>query len=85
MMQMIEAARREVSELAERNQRREFFHGKKVLNRFYSAHLQASGMSKEIFLYSCAQAAAKRASVGEFVNALFAALLPTAGSMEPTV
>ena len=73
---LIVDANKQIAMLAERKQRREFFHGKKVLNRFYSAHLKASGMSKEIFLYSCAQTAAKRASVSAFVDHLFAALLP---------
>ena len=76
MQQLIEAAQREVADLAAGNQRREFFHGKSVLGRFYSLHLHASGMSKEIFLYSCARAAARRASVGAFVDTLFGALLP---------
>ena len=79
VQQLIAEATKEVATLTKRSQRREFFHGKTVLNRFYSKHLKASGMSKEIFLYSCAQAAAKRASVSAFVDQLFAALSPHRG------
>ncbi len=51
--------------------RREHFDGKKILNEFYGRHLHRSGMSKEIFIYECARAAADRKSVKRFVEELF--------------
>ena len=52
--------------------RREFFHGKEILDRFYNAHMHDTGMSKEIFLYECAKFAKDRKSVQDFVNDLMA-------------
>jgi hypothetical protein len=55
-------------------QRRELYDGKKIIDEFFRRHLHDSGMSKEIFVYSCAKEASSRHSVSEFIQALFAAL-----------
>lgn len=65
------AAEQEVQSLREKNLRREYFHGKNVLISFYRRYLQKTGMSKEIFVYECAQQAGKRTSVNKFVKDLF--------------
>ena len=54
--------------------RRELFDGKEILARFYAGHVHSTGMSREIFVYECARQASKRASVQEFVSALFRAI-----------
>jgi len=56
------------------HERREFFSGKRVLTEFHKRHLHSTGMSKEIFIYSCAKEASKRKSVIAFVATLFRAL-----------
>ena len=60
----------QIKKLIEKKSRREFFDGKKVLNKFYRNYLHSTGMSKEIFIYQCAQVASKRTSVKQFVTAL---------------
>jgi hypothetical protein len=72
-------ARTRVSELKSASKRREFFDGKEVLDKFFKAHVHQAGMSKEIFVYTCAKHASARQSVSAFVEALFAALGVTAG------
>ena len=52
------------------HKRREIFDGKKVLEEFYRRHMRSSGMSKEIFVYSCAKEASDRNSVRKFVDTL---------------
>ena len=54
--------------------RRELFDGKKVIDEFFKRHLHPTGMSKEIFVYSCAREASSRHSVAAFIEALFVAL-----------
>lgn len=63
-----------VTALAAAEQRREMFDGKRILDELFRAHIHATGMSKEIFVYLCAKEAASRTSVATFVEALFAAL-----------
>ena len=60
-------AEAQVAKLEEERTRRENYDGKKILDEFYRKYLQDSGMSKEIFIYECAQAAAMRQSVKQFV------------------
>lgn len=54
--------------------RRELFDGKRVIDEFFKRHLNATGMSKEIFVYSCAREASSRRSVAAFIEALFVEL-----------
>lgn len=54
--------------------RRELYDGKKIIDVFFKKHLHDSGMSKEIFVYSCAKEASSRHSVSTFINVLFMAL-----------
>ena len=63
-----------VEELRATERRREFFDGKRVLEMFFRKHLHDTGMSKEIFVYSCGKQASARQSVSSFVEALFATL-----------
>lgn len=62
---------RAVDALRTNHKRREFFDGKRILTEFYRRHLHSTGMSKEIFIYNCAQAASSRKAVCEFVEGLF--------------
>ena len=55
-----------VAEVRSQNRRREFFHGKRIVEEFYRRHMQMSGMSKEIFLYECARLARGREKVKRF-------------------
>ena len=64
-------AREKVKKLAEERSRRENYDGKKILDQFHRKHLHNSGMSKEIFIYECARAAASREAVKSFVGDLF--------------
>jgi len=68
---MIDKAKGKVEKLKESFQRREHFHGKNILKEFYRRHLQGTGMSKEIFIYECADAAKERGVVQKFVERLF--------------
>lgn len=68
---LTDRARTAIAHAAENNKRREFFDGKEILQRFFAAHVHATGMSREIFVYECARQASKRTSVAKFVNALF--------------
>lgn len=61
---------RKVESIKSNNQRREFFHGKKILDDFFKRHLHSTGMSKEIFIYDCARQANERNSVRRFVGEL---------------
>lgn len=54
--------------------RRELFDGKLILSEFYKTYVHATGMSREIFIYSCAKEASARTSVGKFVATLFDAI-----------
>ena len=63
-------AEAQVAKLMEERTRRENYDGKKILDEFYRRYLQDSGMSKEIFVYECARAAATRQSVKRFVGDL---------------
>ena len=65
----------QIETLIEKKSRREFFDGKKVLNEFYRKYLHSSGMSKEIFIYQCAQVASNRNSVKQFVTVLMDSLV----------
>ena len=61
-------AERAVAEIVKVSKRREFFHGKKVLEEFYKRHVHQTGMSKEIFVYECARRAGERKTVKRFVS-----------------
>ncbi len=61
----------EIHELTRKKERRENYSGKEILRRFYGTHLNNGMMSKELFVYECARAAANRKSVRDFVDNLF--------------
>ena len=61
----------QVKLLRERNLRRENYSGKDIIDAFYRVHMHRTGMSKEIFVYECARAAAERNVVKDFVQGLF--------------
>lgn len=63
-----------VDKIKDANRRREFFHGKHILEEFYRRHMHDTGMSKEIFVYECARRASERASVKSFVVDLMSSL-----------
>ena len=56
------------------SKRRELYDGKKLIDEFFKRHLHDSGMSKEIFVYTCAKEASSRHSVSVFIQALFLAV-----------
>lgn len=68
---VIATAEKEVKKLNDDNKRREYYHGKNILNSFYREYLHETGMSKEIFIYECAKQASQRASVKKLVKELF--------------
>lgn len=63
-----------VGSLTAEQRRRELFDGKRIMDEFFKRHLRDTGMSKEIFIYTCAKEASSRQSVSRFIEALFAAL-----------
>lgn len=65
---------KKVAEIKDCNKRREFFHGKHLLEEFYRRHMHETGMSKEIFIYECARQASDRRSVKQFVERLLTSL-----------
>ena len=69
-------AETKVHRLTERQRRREYFDGKKILSEFYRQHMHDTGMSREIFIYQLAQQAGARQSVRKFVAELFDILGP---------
>lgn len=79
----------DVEKIKSESKRREFFDGKKILEKFFKAFMHDSGMSKEIFVYRCAEEASKRKSVQSFVSDLMKKLglkaEPTSGQppMQP--
>ena len=79
--------RTRVNRILEEERRREFFHGKKIIEQFYHLHMHDTGMSKEIFTYECARCASERKSVKVFVEELMRSLgfLPVKHSQENAV
>lgn len=63
-----------VEAITVKHRRREFFHGKRIIEEFYKRHLHSSGMSKEMFVYECARCASERESVKTFVSDLMTSL-----------
>ena len=64
------ACRDKVLQITKEESRRELFHGKRMLDEFDRLHMHDTGMSKEIFIYACAECARERQSVKEFVENL---------------
>lgn len=60
--------------IGDSNKRREYFHGKRILDEFFKRHMHETGMSTEIFIYQCALYAKQRTSVKTFVADLMASL-----------
>ena len=63
-----------VKAIQQKNKRREFFQGKRILDEFYTEHMHSTGMSKEIFIYECARCAGGRATVKTLVGKLMCEL-----------
>lgn len=63
-----------VGALTAGQKRRELFDGKRIMDEFFKRHLRDTGMSKEIFIYTCAREASSRQSVSRFIEALFTTL-----------
>jgi hypothetical protein len=57
-----------VDKLKEIKKRREYFHGKEILHRFYKKHLGNTGLARSIFIYECSRNAGKRQMVRNFVS-----------------
>lgn len=70
----ISIAEQKVEELRATNRRREEFHGKNVLNRFYGTHLHQTGLSKVVFTFEAARHARRRRAVVSFFDDFFARL-----------
>lgn len=67
-------AAKAVERVKEAVRRRELYDGKMIMDSFFRSHLHDTGMSKEIFVYTCAKEASSRQSVSAFIEALFTAL-----------
>ena len=65
---------KKVEQLATKNQRREHYHGKLVLEAFYHKHLRNTGLSKNEFKYSAARHARERKAVKDFFESFFKVL-----------
>jgi hypothetical protein len=65
------AAQAEVDRLRTDNRRREFFHGKNVLDQFFAQHLHRAGLPREVFRFEVARHARRRRSVNEFFESFF--------------
>jgi hypothetical protein len=76
---LLAAAEKQVQELQSAAQRREYFDGKEILNRFAKNYLHKSGMAKGIFRYEAARHARERQHVLQFFDSLFAKSFPEAG------
>lgn len=63
-----------VVELRNTERRREEFHGKDVMERFYAQHLHSTGMARNIFIYETARHARRRTAVKEFFDRFFTQL-----------
>lgn len=63
-----------VSELRGKERRREEYHGKDVLEKFYGQHLHSTGMAKNIFVFETGRHARQRSTVKEFFDKFFAEL-----------
>lgn len=71
----IEEAERTVGEFEANRRRRENFHGKEALERFYQKHLQATGLPKVVFKFEAARHARQRKAVSEFFRDFFTQIL----------
>ncbi|MFN2400675.1 MAG: ATP-dependent endonuclease [Gemmatimonadaceae bacterium] len=74
----LQAAKSIVETIKAQTQRRELFHGKKALNRFFKANLHATGLPVGVFRYEAARHARQRKAVLGFLDKFFAEELPGA-------
>lgn len=72
-----------VSALKTEQKRREFYHGKEVLDRFFKRHLHSTGLAKVVFHFETARHARQRKSVTSFFEGLFADLVPEPAAAAP--
>lgn len=70
----VNVATTKVQELGASNRRREEFHGKGVLQAFYTAHLHSTGLPKVVFSFETARHARRRRAVIAFFDKFFASL-----------
>jgi hypothetical protein len=67
----LRTATEEVTKLKSRPGRREEFHGKEILQRFYGTHLHTTALSKVVFTFEAARYARSRKVVKSFFDAFF--------------
>jgi len=67
----LRTAAEEVTKLKSRPGRREEFHGKEILQRFYGTHLHTTALSKVVFTFEAARYARSRKAVKSFFDAFF--------------
>lgn len=72
----VKAATSEVETIKALPRRREHYHGKDVLQRFYGAHLHATPLSKVVFHFETARHARARKSVKTFFDSFFGTINP---------
>ena len=65
---IVDNCQKTVENIKAQGRRADFFHGKAILDEFYRRYMQATGMSKEIFIYECARVASTTPRVRNFVE-----------------
>lgn len=73
----VEDARSYVVETRGKARRREEFHGKEVLKRFYATHLHRTPLSKVVFAFETARYARKRNATTTFFDTFFTTITPS--------
>jgi hypothetical protein len=73
----VEVATSEVVAVRNESRRREEFHGKEVLKRFYAAHLHRTPLSRVVFTFEAARYARKRKSTAKFFDSFFETITPS--------
>jgi hypothetical protein len=66
-----------VAEVRSKARRREEFHGKEVLRRFYAGHLHRTPLSKVVFAFETARYARKRKATASFFDEFFSKITPS--------
>jgi hypothetical protein len=69
-------ARVQVAAVRGETRRREDFHGKEILRKFYGAHLHKTALSKVVFTFEAARYARQRKSIARFFDKFFSTVVP---------
>lgn len=72
-----ETARAEVEMARANDRRREDFHGKDMLGKFYSAHLAKTALSRVVFTFEAARHARQRKAITQFFDGFFGTVIPS--------